>query len=251
MIKYPHLTKAPIAEALLDIRVQKNEEFDIDKLEAIHQEIADIFPTKKVLLSGRLEIKFDEAGGLPAEATPSESLKTGFAFINGDENRLVQVGSGGFTFNMLSPYSNWEEMRDTARKLWDLYAKESSPVKITRVALRYINKMNFPRLDADFSEFLLTSPTLPESLPQGLNNFLTRMNVPMPEMESTRVMVTFAFEGISDPEILPIILDIDAVTEKTYEVNDDAVWDVLEKLHNVKNKFFFENLTPKAIEVFK
>lgn len=247
MSNYPHLGNAPIAEALLDIRVQRGDDFDIDQFQIIQKEVSDVYPKMKERFLGKIGLKLKEG---EAEAIQEAPTKAGFAFLNDKEDRLVQVTPDGFTFNMLSPYSTWEEMRDLAKPLWDRYIKVSSPLKVTRIALRYINKMNFPLPITAFSDYLMTSPSLPDSLPQGFNSFFSRMDVHIPEINA-RTLVTIAFEGLTSPDFLPIILDIDTFKEKDYDVLDEKVWDILEELRNVKNKFFFENLTPKAIEVFK
>ena len=248
MSQHPHLNNAPITEALIDIRVQQSKDFDLDKLEDLHNEISSDYPKKKGVVSGEFSFKVDAEGH---KVTPSASpTNKGFVFLNQEENRLVQVTADGFTFNMLSPYTNWEEMRDMASPLWNLYAKSSSCLKVTRLALRYINKMNFPLPITSFSDYLITPPTLPEALPQGVSSYLSRLIVQAPDV-GARVIVTQAFEGTPIPEILPIILDIDAFKENEYDVFDDHIWGVFEELRVLKNDFFFENLTQKAIEVFK
>ena len=76
----------------------------------------------------------------------------------------------GFTFSRLKPYETWENLRDEAYRLWQKYREITSP-EIIRVALRYINKLEFPLPIKNFSDYLTAAPIVPAELPQGVSSF--------------------------------------------------------------------------------
>lgn len=245
MAKYPVLSKAPITEALIDIRVKVREDLKIEQIDSIYNSISREYPVKKTRskFEGRLEFKKGES---PLSAV-TETID-GYIFTSDDQKQILQARLDGFTFNRLKPYETWERFRDEARRLWEKYRKLTSP-EIIRVALRYINRMEFPLPIKDFSDYLTAAPIVPAGLPQGVNSFLTRIIIHEPEIDAGGT-ITQALEQIVNPNILPIILDVDVFKQKSEGIKEEEAWQTLEKLRHFKNKIFFESITEKARGLF-
>jgi uncharacterized protein (TIGR04255 family) len=248
MAEYSYLRNAPITEALIDIRIKVRDEFDVHRLESLHEATADQYPAKKERRKweGRFEFK---KGETPISAG-TETID-GYIFTSTDGKQIFQARIDGFTFNRLRPYEKWETLRDEAFRLWQLYKTVLSP-EITRVALRYINKFDiplFPEPLRDFNEYLTAAPIVPEGLPQGVSSFLTRVVINEPTIDAAAI-ITQAFEQLVDPRYLPIILDID-VFKQWDHISEEEAWQTLEALRYFKNKIFFKSITEKAKELFK
>ena len=124
------------------------------------------------------------------------------------------------------------------------------PEAITRVALRYINNLNIPMPVIDFADYLAAPPVLPEGLPQGVNSFLIRLNVHVPELEANAI-ITQALEPMPvEMSKLPVILDIDVIKERTAGIEEREAWNLLEKMRNFKNQIFFGFITEKLKEIY-
>lgn len=245
MIKYPILAKAPITEALIDIRIRVRDDLKIDQLYSICESISKEYPNKKERY--QLEEKLEFKKGETPISTAAE-IVDGYLFISADEKQIFQARLDGFTFNRLKPYETWERFRDEAYRLWHKYKEVTSP-EIIRVALRYINKMELPLPITDFSDYLTAAPIVPAGLPQGVTSFLSRVFIHEPEISATGI-ITQAFERIINPDIIPIILDIDVFKEKPEGMSEEEAWQIFEKLRNFKNKIFFKSITEKAKELF-
>ncbi len=245
MIKYLILSKAPIAEALIDIRVKARETLKVEQFDSIYNSISKEYPVKKTRSKweGRLEFKKGESSLSAATETIDGSI-----FTSGDQKQIFQARLDGFTFNRLKPYETWERFRDEARRLWEKYREVTSP-EITRVALRYINKMEFPLPVKNFGDYLTAPPTVPADLPQGVSSFLTRVVIHEPDINAAGI-ITQALEQIINPNVLTIILDIDVFKQKSEGIKEEDAWQTLEKLRHFKNKIFFESITEKAKELF-
>lgn len=242
---YPH---APIIEALLDIRAQLPNEVDLAQLENYHNQIKDRFPEKKQRVS--IEVK----AGLQITSITESSLSTsggpdGFFFRSPNERKIVQARLDGFTFNKLKPYENWELFSSEAKKLWNIFCQVANPIKITRVALRYINKIFFPLPMKDFKEYILTIPEVAPNLPQGLTHLFARLEIPKPEIEALAI-ITETMEEPNQDQKLPFIFDIDVFKGIDYS-EPDKVWKDFEELRLFKNEVFFNSLTEKSKEMFK
>ncbi|NOT95989.1 MAG: TIGR04255 family protein, partial [Nitrospira sp.] len=155
------------------------------------------------------------------------------------------------TFSRLKPYDKWTTLRDEAQELWQHYVRIASPQTVTRVALRYINRIEIPLPMRDFKDYILTTPETAPDLPQGLDNFFMRLVIPDPKGQAVAI-VTETVEPIDElSNRLPLIFDIDVFRAGAFNVQDNSMWETFESLHDLKNDIFFKSLTPKAKELFR
>jgi len=246
LTEYTVFRNAPIVEALLDVRAKLSEKTALTDLLAFHDSIKDRFPVKedRKFVKGGFEV-------LPEpKATIAESGTDGYFFRSPSEKKLVQVRLDGFTFNKLKPYERWDTLRDEAHELWDLYFEVARPTEISRIALRYINRIEVPIPLGDFSEYILTNPQVAPGLPQGLAQFFMRLVLPNDDIGATAV-ITQTMDKPTPEDKLPLILDIDVWRLTKYTDNAATMWDEFEKLRDFKNDIFFSSTTDKAKELFK
>jgi len=246
--EYSLLPKAPIKEALIDIRVKIKDGINSEIFLQLYDNISNQYPKKTTRHKREGKIEFKK--GEPPITTASDTV-LGYSFVSSDGKQIFQARIDGFTFSRLDPYDRWETLRDEAIKLWRMYKELTTP-EIIRVALRYINKFNIPvepTSSIKFEDYLTSSPIIPEKLPQGVGSFLSRVVIDNPEIDAAAI-VTQVFEGIIDPKFIPIILDIDVIRQKAM-LSEEEAWETLEKLRNFKNNIFFENITEKTKELFR
>ncbi len=248
MTEQCRLPCAPIKEALIDLRVALPQDAELGQLEAAHTLIKDRFPVKKAIYEGHFGIRFDFAAG-ENPTMAAEQARHGFRFESADGKQVVQFGMNGFTFSQLAPYVSWEDMRQSAKTLWCAYREAVSPDRVTRIATRFINEIRIPLPLQDFEEYLTEPPRIPQGLPQGLSSYLTRIVLPHPDINAIAI-ITQAMER-AEQNVVPVVLDIDAFTNDTLDVDVDAerVWDVLDVLRDCKNDIFFKSVTKKAVEL--
>ena len=135
---------------------------------------------------------------------------------------------------------------DLSRLLWEVYASGTEPEVVTRLALRYINVLSLP-FAADFDDYLVAGPVVPQALPQLLDQFLTRLTVPDPEIDSV-AHITQSLEGKSaDEQTISVVLDVDVFKTVNLEWHDhEAIWQEFELLHDFKNRVFFSSITERT-----
>jgi uncharacterized protein (TIGR04255 family) len=245
--EYTVFPNAPITEALLDIRVQLPPEINLDMLKTFHDSIKERFPQKDERISFQAGFQFSPEG--PATLPPS-SKPDGYLFRSNIDNKVVQARLDGFTFNKLKPYEKWESFRNEARELWNLYFKIANPIKVTRIALRYINRIEIPLPINNFKEYILTTPEIAPTLPQGLSQFFMNIVIPNHQIEATAI-INQTMENPTPAQKLPYIFDIDVWKTTYYEGDKKEMWDEFEKLRIFKNDIFFKSITDKTKELFK
>ena len=247
MIEKRHLGHAPIKEALIDIQVTFPEKVTVEALNSQYDvQIADQYPKHETLQRGEFGIHNED--GKPTTVTIGQSV-VGYRFSSEDGQRVVQFRIDGFTFSRLEPYDTWEEMRDEAAKLWNIYLEAASPDSVTRVGTRYINMLKLP-LPVDLKDYLTAPPAIPPGLNQELGSFLTRIQIRDPDI-GAQGFLTQALEGVHD-NYAPIVLDIDVFMAHQFDdPHEETVWRCLEQLRHFKNEVFFESITEKTAELCK
>jgi uncharacterized protein (TIGR04255 family) len=241
MAEYPHLQNAPIAEAVLDIRAVLDDSMAVSDLasfgEAVLAEFSDPQPVsaQQVQITGRqLDVR-------------TSSTPLGTIYWNAQHNVAVQARVNGFTFNVVQHYDRWETHRDQAKRLWAIYLEKARPVRVTRCALRYINRLEIP-VGCEISDYLRTYPNIPDTISSLFNEYFMRIVVPM---DDDRQAVMTQAVPPAGAEIGGLILDVDVFVERDIVPGSDDLWQEFEVLHRLKNKCFFESLQPRALEAYR
>lgn len=248
MTQAEHLPHAPIVEAVLNISAVLHESVDQEKLAAFQGRLGGAYPTKQVRATWMSQVEL-RPGSPPV--TKSSAGPIGYLFTSADGQHVVQARKDGFGFSRLKPYQDWESLSSEARKLWKAYAAWTKPSKVTRVSLRYINRIELPLPLGDFKEYILTGPEIAPELPQGLATFFFRAVIP-DERTQALAVITETIEEVDDSKgKLPLILDIDVFRHGSFAVADDKLWPMFKQLHDLKNRVFFGSITAKAKELFK
>jgi uncharacterized protein (TIGR04255 family) len=246
MAHQQYLRNPPITEAILDVRAKLPAGVDVAVLLALHAKIVEQYPDKQE--RRKFEVVLGENAQPEARSTVEEV--DGYLFRSSDKTRIVQYRLDGFTFNRLKPYDTWERFRDEAKRVWNLYIEAVAPEQITRIALRYVNQMLIPGPIINFDDYLAVGPRVPENLPQQVSSFVTRIVIHDPQIKASAI-ITQAFEKIIEPDIVPIILDIDVIKVAQIGLNYEQMWEFFETLRNFKNSIFFESITEKAVGLFQ
>lgn len=244
MISKRHLSKAPIKEALIDIQVALSDDFSVDTLDSCYDRIKNEYPVHEAIQ--QQIIGFRNEGNESSKLTFNHNV-AGYRYTSSDGACIAQFRQDGFTFSRLAPYDTWEEMKERAEIMWNIYSSIVSPISITRIATRYINILKLP-LNAEFKTYLTAPPSVPAGVSQALSGFLTR--VEFGDESGARCILTQALESVTD-DYVPVVVDIDTFVSKSFDVESGAFWENLEHLRNFKNTVFFESITEEAMELFQ
>lgn len=245
-----HLNKAPIVEALIDLRVQPRPGAEIATLDPLIAQLSDRYPKVVPIVAAQLLFQ-SPTGNDQAARTVSQS-HTGQRLESKDGKYVLQLGIQSFTLSRLSPYETWDALLSESKILWDLYRETMKPETVQRVAVRYINRIELPLPFADFSQYLTAPPSVPKGLPELVSEYFSRVVVNDPASKAS-IIFTQAFEAPNPakPSLLPVIIDIDVFKQSAFPVNDNEYWQLLSTFHDLKNTAFFASLTPRTLETLK
>ncbi|QXD13982.1 TIGR04255 family protein [Rhodocaloribacter litoris] len=241
-----HLARAPIVEAVIELRVKLPAAFQVEEFLSLQEVLAERYPEVKKVR--RFEHSFGVIGGKPFMEEKDEGFQA-CRFQSSDGRNVAQFRRDGFSFSRLKPYTRWEAIYAEAMDLWELYKTKASPEVVTRIAVRYINHVEIP-LFVELSDYLTTMTLVPEQLPQEVTEFLNSMVVYDKESRAS-ARITQAL----GPEVTPgrrlIILDIDAFKRVELEADSPDIPDILEQLRQLKNRIFFGIITEKTASLYE
>jgi uncharacterized protein (TIGR04255 family) len=246
-MSHPHLDRAPIVEAIVDFRVAP-ELSSLQILEPFKQALAADFPDQKrvFVLASNLDVSDEDR---PKVTTSMPEVK-GYACWAADRRRVVQARVNGFSFSHLAPYNQWSVLRDDARAWWVKYRDLTGPERVTRCALRFVNRLELPLPMRDLSDYLRTLPEISRDLPQTLSGLFMRLVVPF-GTTATAIIIQAVEDAAVTPQKLPVILDIDVFRDVVLAPDrEDDMWTCMEELRTVKNEVFFKSLTQAGLNLF-
>ncbi|MGO4904849.1 TIGR04255 family protein [Flavobacterium sp. W20_MBD1_R3] len=235
---------APIREAIFDIKIEELDVSYIAKIESLHDFVIEKYPIKekRISFNGQIKVVGEEV------LTPFNSSIDGFIFKSKDGKQMVQMRLDGFTFNLVDQYSDWDSFSIEAFRLFDVYLRELKPKKISRIALRFVNRIGIPQPFTRFQDYIVNMPPIPACLPQAYSNFFMRIEVPCDE-DGTFVILTETIEP-STGEFLPFILDIDSVKVANIGKDKELLKVEFEKLRKLKNITFENCITDNTRRLF-
>ncbi len=240
----PHYNRAPIREALIDIRVEPSE-LRFEDLQAIKKHVRD-YPKEETRTLGELTVHLGTTVQAAAQQKPWALL-----LRNQDNNQIVQFRLDGFTFSRLEPYQDWEHLSSEARRLWNIYCQTVGTRKIVRVAVRYINVLTLPGEKVEPEEYLNTFPEVSQKLPAELRDFgLFSMRLPMYQNDLKGILQINEGNAVPlTPNTVSIVLDFDLFVDNPPVSNEQELWAFFEKLRERKNIYFEASITDKTREL--
>lgn len=247
--KYPN---PPVIEAVVDIQIASREAPDLGAIARVMQENRDEYPKQDTLVTASVTV--DPSASM---ATQASQQVIGFRYATAASDAITQMRVNGFGFSRLAPYpkDGWEEWAPRAKALWGKYAASVQPHAVTRLGVRYINRILVPVGEdgetARPEEFFLTRPEIAASL-SPVRDFFMRLELIQPGIEDGGLTITQAVMAEPRaPHAVPILLDLDVHRRVSLNPHDDAVWAILEELHERETDAFEACITDQTRRLFE
>jgi uncharacterized protein (TIGR04255 family) len=252
MAKQRHLNNAPITEAVIDLRIKPvlGDEV-LPMLSSVKNEIGDSYPVCKEFRSVSGEIELEMKSGKSTVNTAGMAIE-GYIYRNDDKKQIAQFRRNGFTFNKLNPYTRWEDILVEAQRLWLIYLEKTSPEIVTRIAVRYINKLDIPlpEPEHDLSEYLTEPPKIPDELNYPIDSCFSKIVLHDDKTDLLANMIQSINANV-DHKTFTLILDNDVYKQGAYKASDPNIWRVFSQLRDLENALFFASITEKTARLFE
>lgn len=238
---YPN---APIVEAVFDVKVSNTIIVNPSTFEQFAKTELKEFPISNKRQN--VNVRIDNSRGTGQIGKTTNLL--GYIFSNIQGNRKVQFRLDGYSFNMLRPYSNWDEFSSSAFNHLQKYLALAKPLAITRIGLRYINRIDLPFENQEFESYIKYLPPVPAGLPKKFEKYFFQMQIPS-EDGLSKAVISQTFEQEENGRI-PFIIDIDVFQDDRIRASDSLV-ERFNSLRNLKNRIFEDLVTEDCKQFFK
>jgi len=246
--EFPTLPHAPSVEAIIDIRATPASRPDEKSLRSYAEKSFSGYQ----FLDSQKEIQFQvvPAGNRQSSPTSREGWK-GLRFQSTDKSYIVQFNRDGFVLRRLKPYQSWFQFRSEATRLWNGYAEFIKPTQIFRVGLRYVNLIQMPSGERQFSDYIEMTPVAPRDLDLPISGFMHQDTFTVPGYPYlVNVIKTIRPPNPLSGSGYDLVLDIDVATTVTFELDDSKLSNHLAEMRWLKNKVFFGAIKPKSKRMF-
>lgn len=238
--------RPPVVEAVVDIQVKPSEGLDLQVLARVQSGEEQKYPTIQPLQSG--SVTLDAKTGVVVESVKS---MVGYRFADAASTAVLQAKTQGFSYSRLTPYSRWENWSDEAHRLWSKYRVVTNPTAVHRLAVRYINRIEYPKEAAKrIRDYLNVFPEVPSALPSGVGGLLMRVELRRADVPDGLLILSLGRTEPSTPDHVALLLDLDVIQNVDFPPQDPRVWETIESLHDRENEFFESCITDLARELF-
>lgn len=243
MSELKNLKNPPVLEAIVDFVF----EADISTINL--SKIKDFFSKKaeKIEPVTGFELKIEnQTNQIPTVKKVTDSSVRYF-FMSG--SFVVLVKQNGITFSMLKPYQGFESFLK-------LVTGECNSLnfdqicKIKRVGVRYVNVFTPPVSPEYVKEYLNYMPSWPEDIKSQPIDFVSRVALPMPELEATCILTQTSSPINFNQKNAQVTVDIDLFKIFQNGIQVSEVWEQLIALKAKLNQIFFRSISRKALDLF-
>lgn len=169
-------------------------------------------------------------------------------FLNPERTRIAQVGVDLVAANVLPPYPHWADFRSFALEVISAYRESASPRKLSRMTLRYLDRVTPTESEQQLGKWLDTNCVyIPSYLGDAGPGSLSRVTRPR---EDRIESVTAVYEAGDPPTVL---LDTELTVEQPSVAVDDnkRIGDLLDVLHERVIEVFEACITEKLRQVLR
>lgn len=247
-VGFPHLSDAPIVEAVIDIQAIVEVPWEEASIRArLEPELAgyDFLDSQKVF---HHEVKYSP-GQHPEIRLQDLGLK-GLRFRSSDQHYIAQFNRNGFVLSRLKPYESWEKLTREAMRLWTLFLKVSHANELRRLGVRFINRIVLPRHELRFEDYIKPAPEPPRELDLPFLAFVHHDTLAVPGYPYAINVIRTIQPGTTDSEESALLLDIDVFTLTGVQPLMENVQKNLTEMRWLKNKTFFGSLTTQALNKY-
>lgn len=237
----------PIEEAVVEFRFVPGQEWDLTIPGKLHEhsDIKSRYPGKPRTQKS-LEAAFQAGPGQP----PNLAVREGVAriqLVDNEGKHLISLGSDVLSANTLRPYDSWEQFRPRIAVALGAYSQVAQPTGISRVGVRYINKIVLPEKEVNLGTyFRYALPSVPE-LPSNIAGFLNRVEYIYDD--GMKLLLTQAMVDAPEGQSA-FVVDLDVLWESAEAKNVDRIMELVDDLHEREGEAFEAIITDAARELF-
>lgn len=238
---------APIDEAVVEFRVLCEDGAGPGPLERAVAALRPEYPDAQA----RVELQGTFGVGADGKTVVNaQTRELGLLLRSLDGRWVVFPQVRAVSVSRVRPYTNWADLEDRVRRVWGVYEPMTRPVAVSRIGVRFINRVLIPESPMLLGDWFNSGVRLADGISDRLSEFSFR-TVLADEEGRPQAVVGMATQPRDDKGRTPVIFDIDVFADVTLRSDDPAIWLHLGRLRDAKNMIFFRSVTERTKEMLR
>jgi len=244
---HPTYPNPIIQEAVCEIhfRLPDDVEWKPVLLGEFFKHIQNDFPELEPVTQIGVQIQVGSGGVGQLLRPPQELMR----YKHASRNLQLQLSNNILTVNVLPEYEGWTKMSEDILYAWTAVQAVIKPAGITRIGLRYIDRIERTYSDEQPGEWLKSNIYIPESILSSLPSFLLRLETRIDS--HNKLIVTLGDPPDEQGQRNAIILDIDCIIEREIGIDSDTIARETTELHKLVWTVFSSSMTPRLARRLK
>jgi uncharacterized protein (TIGR04255 family) len=170
-----------------------------------------------------------------------------------DRTDVLLLRKGSLIFSRLAPYQGWPDFRARIRRDWEAWVKATGASAISRIGMRYINRLDIPVGSEDVvnvDQYLNVGPRFPDISPLPMAGFSMQVRRPLAADQLDLILNTGTVVPPPVPGYASLTLDIDLSRSRDLPKDGPELWTLLDTMRSHKNRVFEACITPAARKLF-
>lgn len=240
----------PVQEAIVELKFNAAKPYD--ELKKYSKRFENDYPINEDITS------FSQNFGVSPDSkqinvTTHHSL-AGIRHLSTDFSSILLLNGDSITTAQSAPYIGWDRFCKQVEKNWTVFSRLSKILQVSRIGVRYINRIDIPyednKSDTNVKEYLTFFPDVPAFSSRPVDEFAMTVSA-FTDNERWQARVTTG-RAVIQPLVnhLSIVFDIDIFTTKKIDGKFSDHFNLLNEARREKNKIFEMYITDKARALF-
>lgn len=241
------LNKPPVGVALAQIKLN-TKDFSIQDIDVVDSQIKDMLPIRKEGTQVNIGLgKTNLPLGLSKISATSDVKIERYIYFSKEQKTKLEITGDTITYISEDDYLGWDVFKKNVLVLWRLLEQVFDKSEIQRTSIRFINRFTFDEFDRpeDYINTFISASGESSLFPLRQYGFRLLMDVPDGD---TYAIVNHNVERIIDGKFL-YTFDIDVLNNQKLLFSIDSIDNTLNDLREIKNRIFFNTLTPKTLSL--
>lgn len=244
--KWPSLKHPPIILAVFQIRFGKDG-IDLSRIDSVEKSIQKTLSKKIVNHHSDINVISPPPLGISQMNAKARTSISGYTFFTEDQKQKLLVECNKFTYIDEREYQGWESFTKDVLTFVHICQELFEQKIIQSISIRFINRFLFTSFNTPTEYFkTLVSMTNDSNFAFPVSNYGFRIRFDIPE-DSIHSFVNQQLENAPNGKYY--FFDIDVIKETSLFFDEGFILPIMEELRTIKNQIFFENITPKTIEL--
>lgn len=165
-------------------------------------------------------------GNAPPLNIPSQVVR----YLNPQRPAQIQLSDKSIVITSLPVYSGWSVLRDDIEYALTKFKLLVNPIKVTRIGLRYINRIERSAPDETLGAWLKSTDYIPTGILKSLPGFVSLVQTRLDDSNRLNVTVGEIMDATSSQP--PFILDTDRMLEREMPLDVTLILQETNRLHD-------------------